>query len=100
MRRRPAAGDTIIDDRWTAGVGIDKEGSGQEQTTTNHCALKAGKRQPAERAVSDKKGKDDADEERTSKEEEDYNNNEEEDCAAAAAAANTAAATAAAEQRE
>jgi len=61
MHRRPAAGDTIIDDRWTAGN--DNEGSGQEQTTTNHCALKAGKRRPAERAVSVEKGKDDADEE-------------------------------------
>jgi hypothetical protein len=61
MRRRPAAGDTIIDDRWTAGD--DKEGSGQEQTTTNHCALKAGERRPAERAAGDEKGKDDADEE-------------------------------------
>ena len=30
----PAAGNTIIDDCWT--VGDDKEGSGQEQTTTNH----------------------------------------------------------------
>ena len=60
--RRPAAGDTIIDDRWT--VGNDKEGSvGQEQTTTNHCALKAGERWPAERAAGDKKGKDDANEE-------------------------------------
>jgi len=67
MRRRPAAGDTIIDDRWTAGD--DKEGSGQEQTTTNHCALK---------------------------EEEDYHNNEEEDCAAASTAAATAVAAAAA----
>jgi hypothetical protein len=62
MRRRPAAGDTIIDDRWT--VGNDKEGSvGQEQTTPNHCALKAGERRPAERAVGDKKGKDAANEE-------------------------------------
>ena len=61
MRRRPAVGDTIIDDRWT--VGNDKEGSGQEQTTTNHCALKAGGRRPAERAAGDKKGKDDANEE-------------------------------------
>ncbi len=64
--------------------------------TADNCALKAGKRRPAERAVSDEKGKDDADKERTSKEEEDYNNNEEEDCAAAAAAAAPAAATAAA----
>ena len=98
MRRWPAAGDTIINDSWTAGD--DKEGSGQEQTTTNHCALKAGERWPAERAVSDQKGKDDADKERTSEEEEDYNNNEEEDCVAAnataAAAAVPAAATAAA----
>ena len=62
MRRRPAAGNTIIDDRWT--VGNDKEGSvGQEQTTTNHCALKAGERRPAERAAGDKKGKDAANEE-------------------------------------
>jgi hypothetical protein len=44
-------------------AGDDKEGSGQEQTTTNHCALKAGERRPAERAAGDKKGKDDADEE-------------------------------------
>jgi hypothetical protein len=42
-----------------------------KQTTTNRCALKAGERQPAERAASDEKGKDYADEERTSKEEED-----------------------------
>jgi len=89
MRRRLAAGDTIIDDRWT--VGDDKEGSGQEQTTTNHCTLKVGERRPAERAASGEKGKDDADEERTSKEEEDYK-----DCAAGAAATATAAATAAA----
>jgi len=40
MRRRLAAGDTIIDDRWTAGD--DKESSRQAQTITNHCALKAG----------------------------------------------------------
>jgi len=39
--------------------------------------LKAGERRPAERAASNKKGKDDADKERTSKEEEDYDNNEE-----------------------
>ena len=38
--QRPAASDTIIDDRWTAGD--DKESSGQTQTTTNHCTLKAG----------------------------------------------------------
>jgi len=39
--KAPAAGDTIIDDRWTAGS--DKEESiGQAQTTTNHCALMAG----------------------------------------------------------
>ena len=94
MHRRLAAGDTIIDDCWTAGN--DKEGRGQEQTTTNHCALKAGERRLVERAASNEKGKADADEERTSKEEEDYNNNEEEDCAAAAAAAIPAAATAAA----
>jgi hypothetical protein len=37
--------------------------------------LKAGKRRPAERAASNKKGKDNADEERTSKKEEDYDNN-------------------------
>jgi ribosomal protein S8E len=37
-------------------AGDDKEGSGLEQTTTNHCALKAGVRQPAERAVGNKKG--------------------------------------------
>ena len=62
MRQRPAAGDTIIDNRWTAGD--DKEGSGQqEQTTTNHCALKVGKQWPAERAAGDKKEKDDADKE-------------------------------------
>ncbi len=61
MRRRPAAGDTIINDRWTEGD--NKEGSGQEQTTTNHCALKAGERRPVERAAGDEKGKDDADEE-------------------------------------
>ena len=40
-----------------------------EQTTTNHCALKApGKRRPAEIAACDEKGKDNVDEERTSKE--------------------------------
>jgi hypothetical protein len=61
MRRRPAAGDTIINNCWTAGN--DKEGSGQEQTTTNHCALKAGERRPTERAAGNKKGKDDADKE-------------------------------------
>ncbi len=61
MLRRPTAGDTIIEDRWTAGH--DKEGSGQEQTTTNHCALKAGKRRPAERAAGDENGKDNANEE-------------------------------------
>jgi len=94
MRRRPAAGDTIIDDCWTAGD--DKEGSGQEQTTTNHCALKTGERRLVERAAINEKGKDNAAEERTSKEEEDYNNNEEEDCAAAVAAAIPASATAAA----
>ena len=92
--RQPAADGTIINDCWT--TGDDKEGSVQEQTTTNHCALKVGKRRPAERAASDEKGKDDADEERTSKEEEDYNNNKEEDCAAAAAAAAAAAIPAAA----
>ena len=32
--RRPAAGDTIADNRWT--VGDDKESSRQAQTTTNH----------------------------------------------------------------
>jgi len=93
MRRPPAAGDTIINDRWTAGD--DKEGSRQEQTTTNHCALKAGERRPVERAVSNEKGKDDADEERMSEEEEDYNNNKEENCAAATAVAAAAAVPAA-----
>jgi len=44
-------------------AGDDKEGSGQEQATTNHCALKAGERRPAERAAGDEKGKDNADEE-------------------------------------
>jgi len=86
----PAAGDTIIDDRWMAGN--NKEGSGQEQTATIHCVLKAGERRPAERAAGNKKGKDKPTR-RTSKEEEDYDNKEEEDCAAAAAAAATAAAT-------
>jgi hypothetical protein len=79
--RQRAAGDTIIDDCWMAGD--DKEGSRQEQTTTNHCAqrvTKRGRTMPTRR---------------TSKEEEDYDNNEEEDCAAAAATAATAAATAA-----
>jgi len=51
----------IINDCWM--VGDDKEGSVQKQTTTNHCALKAGKRRPAERALGDKKGEDDANEE-------------------------------------
>jgi len=59
--RRPAAGNTIIDDRWAAGN--NKEGSRQEQTATNHCALKVGERWPAERAAGDEKGKVDADEE-------------------------------------
>jgi hypothetical protein len=45
-----------------------------EQITTNHCTLKAGERQPAERAASNEMGKDDADKQRTSKEEEDYDN--------------------------
>jgi hypothetical protein len=40
MRRGPAAGDTIINDRWTAGD--NKESRGEVQTTTNHCALKVG----------------------------------------------------------
>jgi len=40
--RVAAAGDTIIDDRWTAMSGDDKESSGQAQRTNNHCALKAG----------------------------------------------------------
>jgi hypothetical protein len=40
MCRQPAADNTIIDDCWT--VGDDREGSGQEQTTTNHWALKVG----------------------------------------------------------
>ncbi len=51
----------IIDDRWTAGDG--KEGSRQEQTTTNHCVLKADEWQPAKRAAGIEKGKEDADEE-------------------------------------
>ena len=42
--------------------------STSEQTTTNHCALKAGKRRPAEIAASNEKGKDNVNEERTSKE--------------------------------
>jgi len=47
------AGNTIIDGCWTAGN--DKEGSGQEQTTTNHCALNVSERWPAaaERAAGD-----------------------------------------------
>ena len=53
--------DTIIDNRWMAGK--DKEGSLQERTTTNHCALKVDKRRPAERAAGNEKGKDDANEE-------------------------------------
>jgi hypothetical protein len=77
-----------------------KRAADKSKQKTNHCALKTGERRPAERAVSNQKGKDDADKERTSKEEEDYNNNEEEDCVAAnataAAAAVPAAATAAA----
>jgi hypothetical protein len=40
MPRRPAYGDTIINDRWMAGD--DKESSGQAQTTTDHWVLKAG----------------------------------------------------------
>jgi hypothetical protein len=59
MRRWLVAGDAIINDRWT--VGGDKEGSGQAQTTTNHCA--ADERRPAERAASNEKGVDDANEE-------------------------------------
>ena len=88
----PAAGDTIIDDRWMAGD--NKEGSGQEQTATINCALKAGERRPAERAAGNKKGKDKPTR-RTSEEKEDDDNKEGEDCTAAAAAAATAAATAA-----
>jgi hypothetical protein len=65
MRWRLAAGDTIIDDRWTAGDNTDKEGSRQEQTAINHFALKADKRGPAERAVGNKKGKDDTNKEDT-----------------------------------
>jgi hypothetical protein len=65
MRWRLAAGDTIIDDRWTAGDNKDKEGSRQEQTAINHVALKAGKWRPAERAVGNEKGKDDANKEDT-----------------------------------
>jgi hypothetical protein len=38
-------------------VGVNKEGSGQEQTTTNHCALKA------DEQAGYKKWKDDANEE-------------------------------------
>jgi hypothetical protein len=44
-------GQPAIDDRWMAGN--DKESSRQEQTTTNHCALKAGEQLPAERAAGD-----------------------------------------------
>jgi hypothetical protein len=51
----------IIDDCWTAGD--NKEGSRQEQTATNHCALRAGEWRPVERAAGDEKGKDNADEE-------------------------------------
>ena len=53
----------IINDRWTAGYNNNKEGSRQEQPTTNNCALKMGERWSAERAASNKKGKDHADEE-------------------------------------
>jgi hypothetical protein len=54
-----AAGNTreTSSNRWT--VGDDKEGSRQEQTTTNHCALKANWRWPAERAAGVKNGNDD-----------------------------------------
>ena len=55
-------------------AGNNKEGSRQEQATTNHCALKAGERQPAERSAGDEKAKDNVDEE-DEKEEEDYENN-------------------------
>jgi hypothetical protein len=37
-----------------------KEGSRQAQTTTNYCALKAGKQRPSERASGNIKGKDNA----------------------------------------
>jgi len=40
IRWRPAAGNTIINDHWTAGNG--KESCGQAQTTTNQWALKVG----------------------------------------------------------
>ena len=60
MRRRPVAGDTTINDRWTADN--NKKGSRQEQTTTNHCVLKVAERRPVERAAGDEKGKDDANE--------------------------------------
>ena len=56
MRQRPAAGDTIIDDRWMAGN--NKESNGQVQTTTNHWVLNAGFWWTAERAAGDEKGKD------------------------------------------
>ena len=94
--RRPATQSSMI-----AGQrATTKRAADKSKQKTNHCALKTGERRPAERAVSNQKGKDDADKERTSEEEEDYNNNEEEDCVAAnataAAAAVPAAATAAA----
>ena len=41
MRRWPAAGDTIINDSWTAGD--DKEGSGQEQTKNQPLRVEDGR---------------------------------------------------------
>ncbi len=81
---RPAADNTIIGNRWT--VGVNKEDSGQVQTTTKHCTLTAGECWPAERAVGDEKGKDNVNR-RTCKEDKDDDNDKEEDCATATAAA-------------
>jgi hypothetical protein len=87
MHLWPVAGNTIIDDRWMAGD--DKEGSGQEQTTTNYCAWRqaSGGLWKEQRAT---KWRRTMPTRRTSEEEEDYDNNEEEDCAAVATAAATA----------
>jgi hypothetical protein len=62
--KAPATGDARVT-RCAGGwrLATNKEGSGQEQTTTNHCALKAGERRPAERSAGDEKAKNDVDEE-------------------------------------
>jgi hypothetical protein len=58
MRWWPAASNIFINNCWMASN--YKEGSRQAQTTTNYCALKAGKQRPSERASGNIKGKDNA----------------------------------------